>query len=68
MKRQSYTVKKAFPHRGGKLKRGEKVQMHPREAKYLLGTHLEHPAAKKAAPKKTAPKKAAPKKTEGGSN
>lgn len=60
---QTYTVKRAFPHRGQKLKPGDTVTMHPREAKYLLGTHLERPA-----PKKAAPKKAAPKKTEGGSN
>jgi len=52
MKPQTYTVKKALPHRGRIRRPGEKVELHPREAKYYIGSHLESPkAAKKAASK-----------------
>jgi len=50
MKPQTYTVKKALPHRGRIRRPGEKVELHPREAKYYIGSHLESPkAAKKPA-------------------
>lgn len=44
--KQTYTVKKAFPHKGRKRRPGDTVEMHPRQAKYLVGTFLEHPAPK----------------------
>lgn len=42
-KREKYTVKKALPHRGRVYQPGEQIELHPREAKYLLGMHLERP-------------------------
>lgn len=55
--KQEYTVKKPFPHPGRALRKGDQVWMHPRQAKYLIGTHLEDPAkpapSKKAGTKKT---------------
>ena len=55
MGRQAYIVKKAFPHRGEIIRPGDKVELHPRQAQYLIGTHLERPAARKGmAPTKKA--------------
>lgn len=56
MVKQAYIVKKAFPHRGEIIRPGDKVELHPRQAQYLIGTHLERPAARKgkAAPAKKA--------------
>lgn len=51
MKRQTYTVKQAFPHRGEIVRPGAKVELHPRQAKYLIGTHLERPEPAKPASK-----------------
>lgn len=48
---QTYTVKRPFPHRGRILTTGERVELHPRQAKYLVGTHLESPTASQAARK-----------------
>ncbi|ACL72714.1 hypothetical protein Tgr7_1631 [Thioalkalivibrio sulfidiphilus HL-EbGr7] len=42
-KQQTYTVKTALPHRGRVYQPGEPITLHPRQAKYLLGTHLERP-------------------------
>lgn len=52
MNKQKYTVNKALPY-GGRIRRpGEKVEMHPREAKYYLGSHLVSPTAAKKKPAK----------------
>lgn len=37
----TYTTKRAFPYKGEQLIKGQRVEMHPREARYLIGTHLE---------------------------
>ncbi|TGG92529.1 hypothetical protein E4656_13755 [Natronospirillum operosum] len=55
---QQYTVKAPFPWPGRALRKGDVVTMHPRQAKYLTGTHLEVTA------QRTASKKASAKKTE----
>jgi hypothetical protein len=48
--RKPYTTLRPFAHRGRVLAAGETVTLHPKQAKYLLGTHLsEHkPDAKPA--------------------
>ena len=38
--KQTYTTLRAFPHHGRVIPTGGTVQLHPRQAKYLLGTHL----------------------------
>lgn len=68
---KEYTVKKAMPHRGRIVPPGERISLHPREAQYLIGSHLERPGAAKTAAKgkggaKTEAKTEA--KTDGGNN
>lgn len=41
--KQQYKVKAPFPYKGEILTRGATVTMHPRAAKYLIGSHLERP-------------------------
>jgi hypothetical protein len=55
---QEYTVKRRWPHNGNIYTPGEKVSMHPRQAKYLIGTYLED-SAKPAAKTKSVAKKTA---------
>ncbi|MCC5811205.1 MAG: hypothetical protein JJU06_12620 [Ectothiorhodospiraceae bacterium] len=66
MKRQTYTVKKSFPHRGEIVRPGAKVELHPRQAKYLIGTHLERPAASQGARKAKGGAKGGPEQKSGG--
>ena len=42
-KTKSYKTLRPFPHRGQVVPTGGKVDLHPRQARYLLGTHLEDP-------------------------
>lgn len=62
MKTQTYTAIKALPFRGRVVQPGETVSLHPRQAKYYIGTHLERPKPAKPAPKggKGAAKQPAP--------
>lgn len=46
--RQTYTVKRPLPYQGRILQPGESVTLHPRQAQYLLGTHLERPTTGRA--------------------
>lgn len=62
-KQHTYTVKKALPHRGRILRPGEQVTLHPREAKYYIGSHLDSPAPAPKAAKKAAAKGGQPKAT-----
>lgn len=49
--KQTYYTLRKFPHNGRVLEPGAPVQMHPNQAKYLLGSHLtaEKPTSKAAA-------------------
>lgn len=50
---ETYRVKKAFPMKGRIAAAGEEVQMHPRQAKYLIGSHLERLDAQAPVAKRT---------------
>lgn len=52
---KTYKTLRPFPHRGRVVATGGKVQLHPRQARYLLGTHLEDPDAPQKAPKADKP-------------
>ncbi|MEQ9132651.1 MAG: hypothetical protein RJQ08_08420 [Salinisphaeraceae bacterium] len=56
-KTKSYKTLRPFPHRGQVVPAGGKVELHPRQARYLLGTHLEDPdrPKRKAAASKQSP-------------
>jgi hypothetical protein len=45
MAKQTYIAKRPLAHGGKIVAKGEPVEMHPQQAKYLIGTHLEAPAA-----------------------
>jgi hypothetical protein len=62
-----YIVKIAMPHGGVILQPGDRVLLHPRQAKYLLGTHLARRPVEKSRPAPAARLSAGkpkPKKTE----
>ncbi|WP_111745618.1 hypothetical protein [Salinisphaera orenii] len=50
---RKYKTLRKFVHNGRVLAKGETVELHPNQAKYLLGTHLELADAGKGGGKST---------------